>query len=121
MVGRQRRLRAGGVLSPSTMPFQAELPVPVQGYSAWLRWRDHGFGIYVLVRGVLTTGVLVFVGFWVLPILFGQQPYSLAHLQTGAVICTLGGALRGAWHWIVCERAWRKVTRGVDQDPALIG
>ena len=71
---------------------------------AWQETRKQGALRYVLIRGVLSYGVPMFV---VMTLLMRHNGIGAKFIALSAILCSLGGAVFGIAMWAVQERLFR--------------
>ena len=80
-----------------------------EALAKWEKVRAKGRTRYVLVSGVLSYGLPMFV---VMTFLVHRADLSPRFVGISAIVWAIGGALFGAIMWYVLERQYRKATRG---------
>ena len=76
---------------------------------AWKKSREQGMLRYVLVSGVLSYGLPMFV---VMTLMVHRTELSMQNVGLSAVIWTLAGALFGIAMWCIQEWQFRKASDG---------
>lgn len=76
---------------------------------AWKSERDKGMFRYVLIRGVLSYGLAMFVA---MTFIAHRDELSPSFVGLSAVAWTFGGALFGVLMWYVQERRYRRIVGG---------
>ena len=82
-----------------------------QELEKWANIRTHGMLRYILINGVLSYGLIMFV---VMTFIVHQQNPQVKNIAISAIIWFIAGALYGTAMWYIQERRFRKATSTQD-------
>jgi len=80
-----------------------------EALAKWERTRANGAMRYILVQGVASYGLPMFIA---MTFFLHRNDLSPRFIGISAIIWALGGALFGALMWYVLERQYRKAKQG---------
>ena len=80
-----------------------------EALAKWEKVRARGKARFILVSGVLSYGLPMFI---VMTFLVHRSDLSPGFIGISAILWAVGGALFGTIMWYVLERQYRKATQG---------